>query len=95
MIATFDYDIHYSGPSMPVIEVTLKNPVTDGAVTVQRALVDSGADGTMVPVRLLRQIRARRVDTTNIRLMRGPAFRVDIYEVEIRIGSSECPRHTL
>ena len=90
MIVSFDYDTEYNGPSLPVVEVTLKNPVTDRATTVQGVLVDSGADGTIAPLRRLKQIQARRVDTVNMRPMRGPTFRVDLYEVELQIGVSLC-----
>ena len=50
------------------------------------SLVDSGADGTITPLRLLKQIQARRIDTVNMRPMRGPTYRVDIYDVAIQIG---------
>jgi predicted aspartyl protease len=92
MIVSFDYDTEYNGPSLPVVEVTLKNPVTDRATTVQGVLVDSGADGTIAPLRRLKQIQARRVDTVNMRPMRGPTFRVDLYEVELQIGVFRIPR---
>jgi predicted aspartyl protease len=92
MIVSFDYDTEYNGPSLPVVEVTLKNPVTDRATTVQGVLVDSGADGTIAPLRRLKQIQARRVDTVNMRPMRGPTFRVDVYEVELQIGVFRIPR---
>jgi hypothetical protein len=91
MIVSFDYDTEYNGPSLPVVEVTLKNPVTDRATTVQGVLVDSGADGTIAPLRRLKQIQARRVDTVNMRPMRGPTFRVDLYEVELQIGVFRIP----
>jgi predicted aspartyl protease len=55
-------------------------------------LVDSGADGTIAPLRRLKQIQARRVDTVNMRPMRGPTFRVDLYEVELQIGVFRIPR---
>lgn len=92
MIVSFDYDTEYNGPSLPVVEVTLKNPVTDRATTIQGVLVDSGADGTIAPLRRLKQIQARRVDTVNMRPMRGPTFRVDLYEVELQIGVFRIPR---
>jgi len=92
MIVTFDYDATYNGPSMPVVEATLKNPVTALSVTVQGVLVDSGADGTVAPLQLLRQIQARRVDTVNMRQLRGPVYRVDVYEVELQIGAFQVPK---
>ncbi len=92
MIVTFDYDTSYNGPSMPVVEATLKNPVKDSAVTVRGVLVDSGADGIMAPLRLLKQIQARRIDTVNMRPMRGPTYRVDVYEVELQIGVFRVPK---
>lgn len=87
MMVTFEYDTQYHGPSMPVVEVTLANPVTEQQIIVDGVLVDSGADGTIVPLQILKQIQARRVDTVNMRPMRGPVYRVDVYEVELRIGN--------
>jgi len=57
-------------------------------------LVDSGADGTIAPLHILKQIQARRVDTVNMRPLRGPVYRVDIYEVELQIGSFRVPQGT-
>lgn len=92
MIVTFDYDTHYLGPSLPVVEATLANPLTEQQVIVEGLLVDSGADGTIAPLQILKQIQARRVDTVNMRPMRGPVYRVDIYEVELQIGSFRIPK---
>jgi predicted aspartyl protease len=92
MIVTFEYDTQYYGPSMPVVEVILTNPVTENQIAVEGVLVDSGADGTIVPLQILKQIQARRVDTVNMRPMRGPMYRVDVYEVELRIGSFRVPK---
>jgi predicted aspartyl protease len=92
MIVSFDYDIDYNGPALPVVEAILQNPVTEEGVTIERVLVDSGADGTIVPLRFLKEIHARRVDTVNMRPLRGPVYRVDVYEVELRIGSFRVPK---
>ena len=92
MIVTFEYDTQYNGPSIPVVEMTLTNPVTEKQVTVDGVLVDSGADGTIVSLEFLKQIQARRVDTVNMRPMRGPVYRVDVYEVELRIDSFRVPK---
>jgi len=91
MIYSFDYDVSYDGPAMPVVDVTLVNLMTGAAATIARVLVDSGADGTIVPFSLLKQIQARWVDTRNMRFMHGSLYRVNLYEVELQVGRSDFP----
>jgi len=92
MMVTFEYDSQYHGPSMPVVELTLANPLTEQQTIVGGVLIDSGADGTIISLEILKQIQARRVDTVNMRPMQGPLYRVDVYEVEMRIGNFRVPK---
>ena len=61
----FIYDAAYE-PAMPVCRVTIVAAATDRRVT-SNAIMDTGADATIVPTRLLRHIGARRVFETGLR----------------------------
>ena len=50
------------------------------------ALVDSGADGTLVPVDLLDEIGARLVGAARIKGILGDSQVADIYLVSLRVG---------
>lgn len=83
-IHTFDYDATYS-PAAPVveIEVTSDHP---GATRVISALIDSGADATLLPKDLLTQLRAQPVDVRILRTVTGARTTVNLYRVQLRIG---------
>ncbi|MEZ4705623.1 MAG: hypothetical protein R3A44_00370 [Caldilineaceae bacterium] len=51
---TYDYDSAYS-PSAPVVDITITIPTSTATVTVS-ALIDSGADATVLPLDLLTRI---------------------------------------
>lgn len=87
MALTFYYDTDYDGPSFPTVQVTIYNLEEVGQSITETAYLDSGADGTIVPLQLLEQINARKVDAMNLRWGNGPGYRVDIYEVVLQIGS--------
>jgi predicted aspartyl protease len=55
------------------------------------ALVDSGADATMIPINLLRKIRARVVETRRLRGVTGSSKVVQLYGVTIRIEGFVLP----
>ena len=48
---TYAYSADYD-PPMPVVDVTLVAPHSDATVGPEIAVVDSGADGTLVPVNM-------------------------------------------
>lgn len=58
---SFDYDNNYPGPAFPVAVLTLVSRET-GQEQQVTGYLDSGADGTLIPTRILQQIRARVVD---------------------------------
>ena len=88
MIAfSYDYDRSYAGPALPVVEVILHSLENDSKLVEPHALVDSGADATIVPLEHLQQIGARRVDNVRLKPLQGPSYRVDIYEVGLQIGN--------
>lgn len=87
MVATFYYDTEYDGPSFPTAQAVIQHPTISEQSVTDIAYLDSGADGTIIPLRLLQQIDARKVDEMNLRWGSGQSYRVDIYEVVLQIGS--------
>ena len=51
------------------------------------ALIDTGADATIIPLELLESINARRVDTKFARNVDGTRYTVRLYSVTIAIRS--------
>lgn len=83
---SFDYDNNYPGPAFPVAVLTLVSRET-GQEQQVTGYLDSGADGTLIPTRILQQIRARVVDEGWARTVSGQRYPVRLYAVNIRIGS--------
>lgn len=57
---TYSYNSDFD-PPMPVVDVLLVEPHSGETSGPHRALIDSGSDGTLVPVNLLAQISATSV----------------------------------
>lgn len=83
---TYDYDNTSPGPALPIVEIVLRGLTRDSRELVCRALIDSGADATVIPVRYLQELKARKVDTKQLRGMGGLRYQVDIYEIALRLG---------
>lgn len=82
---TYDYDFSFS-PSMPVIDVALM-PIERNRAPVQlTAMIDSGADGTLIPLSHLRAIKAHRAGQVILRSVTGAPTIVDVYEVALQVG---------
>ena len=84
LIYTYAYSQQYN-PSAPVIEVAAPGMrhTTERIV----ALVDSGSDGTIIPVDLLERINARCVGDARMVGIVGGSFVVDIYLATLIIGA--------
>jgi predicted aspartyl protease len=83
----FPYDVAYD-PALPVCQVVLSTESTGRRVKLT-AVIDTGADGTIVPVRHLEQISARRVFETGLRSQWGERRTVFLYLVNLQIGTLE------
>lgn len=81
---TFRYNQSYTPPA-PVIEVRLRSAY--GISDYFWAFVDSGADGTIVPLDVLRSINADYTDKGFLTGTTGITQRVGLYEVRILIGT--------
>lgn len=85
MSISFTYSRRFD-PTMPVVEATVKAVGMSRPASVVTALVDSGADATILPLSLLRQIGARYVRGRVMRGVTGTPENVDTYLVSIQIG---------
>ena len=83
------YDVSYDPPA-PACDVVLVSPMTERRVTLT-AIVDTGADGTIVPVCHLQKIGARRAFEAGLRSQWGERRTVFLYLVDLQIADSMLP----
>lgn len=83
-VYSYNYNSDYY-PAMPVVELSLGLPLSEATLEV-RAIVDSGADATMIPVRILQEVGARRSRKALMRGVTGVSTLVDLYAVAIQLG---------
>lgn len=86
MLLTYDYDSNYSGPAFPAVEIAIQGFSAQSSEVTCRAWVDSGADATIIPLQLLTRTKARKIDTVRMVALSGPSYRVDLYEIKLRLG---------
>ena len=86
----FPYDVAYWPPA-PACQVSFSVARTGHSVGPLNAILDTGADGTLVPQRHLDIIGARRVMETGLRSQWGERRVVYLYLVTFRIGDIELP----
>lgn len=85
MAISFEYDLTYAGPAFPIVQVAItgRNDLT----VTQTAFLDTGADATVIPISILRQINARRLDQAYARNMDGSRYAITLYSVKLTIGA--------
>ena len=86
-ITTFDYDATYH-PAAPIIEIQIGGYNSVLGQHSLRAMVDSGADATMIPLPILNSIGAVYKESTWMRGTAGGRVEVDLYLAAVRIGSN-------
>lgn len=84
-IHTFDYDTNYEGPAFPIVELGIVG--NNGQVETATALIDSGADATLIPPTLLTNVGARKLDSRWARNVSGIRYRVAMHLVTLTIGT--------
>lgn len=79
-----DYDRSYL-PAIPVmdLEVSIER---DTPAVIMPALVDSGADATILPIEVLRKIDAPLIREKWLRSATGERHLVNMYQVYLRFG---------
>ncbi len=85
----FPYDTTFE-PAMPLCEVTLAVSATEERVTLS-GVVDTGADATLIPLKHLRALGARRVFEAGLRSQWGERRIVFLYLVDVSIGGVVLP----
>lgn len=85
MSAQFEYDRSYLPPA-PVVTLTVDGYSDEAQPATIQAMVDSGADGTMLPTAVLTQIQASYVDSVRMSGITGTVERRDRYRVRLQIG---------
>lgn len=83
-----NYDETYN-PAMPVVDVTVAGP--EDTVTLT-SIVDSGADGTVIPSRVLKQIGVAESGWTRVKGTDGISRRLPVYRVILSIGALHVGR---
>lgn len=79
-----DYAFVYT-PAMPSVELSIG--LTGGRILATLpAIVDSGADVTLIPLRYLRQMRALPIERKQLRGIVGVAHLVQLYPIFVQIG---------
>lgn len=85
----YPYDPTYA-PPIPVCDITLMARAAGRRVELS-AIVDTGADGTIVPIRYLHHIGARRAFEASLRSQWGERRTVFLYLVDLMIGGVTLP----
>ncbi len=86
----FPYDIHFQ-PPFPVLPIRLSNEQRGNPTETLMALVDTGADGSLVPLSILRQIRAPAVMDKRLRSHWGEWRAVQMFVVDVELVNRKLP----
>jgi predicted aspartyl protease len=78
-------------PPMPVLEIQLGYPEKSLALGPYTAIVDTGADGTIIPIHLVERLDAPFTDDVRLRGQWGEWHRARMFTVDIGIGSLCLP----
>jgi len=91
IISSHDYNTQAFHPPMPVLDIGVTAPGIDRSAVVLEAIIDTGADGTLIPLDVLESIGAPFVDIAYIRGITGQRESIDIYLVSVYIGPLHVP----
>lgn len=86
LVYSQNFDSQRFSPAMPVITVGISRTDGSGRSIAFDALVDTGADGTLIPSDLLDAVDAPYIDRAYLRSVTGQRERVDLFLVAIDIG---------
>ena len=85
------YDNETYDPAAPVVEIGVSRLGSTEPLTLVIALVDSGADASMIPIDILQTAGARYTMTKQMRGVVGHPIVVEMYLVTLFIGSYVFP----
>ena len=84
------FDTAYQ-PAFPIVEIVLENIEEERRTGPIPALLDTGSDGTLVPIAYLRHILAPVLTTTRIRSHWGEWRPVQLFAVDVVIDEIRLP----
>lgn len=84
LVYTYNYNSDYQ-PAIPTVEIEI-GPAMAGVFLSLTAVVDSGADATMIPRHYLRQLRARPGQKAFLRGTTGRGKSVFMYPITLQVG---------
>lgn len=90
LVYTYEYDTNYV-PAMPVVEIAISS-VSKSYISTIRALIDSGSDGTIIPLSDLKRIGARKYQKQWMRTITGQRAQVDLYLITVQLGPLQRAR---
>ena len=83
-IYTYDYNRHYI-PAAPFLDIVVSSEFELALSVALTAQVDSGADATMLPLSLLKEVQAEYEDTQIMITASGQREVVDLYAAKIEV----------
>ena len=86
----YAYDAAYE-PTFPAAPVVLRNSEEGLRTEKVQALLDTGSDGSLVPITYLEQILAPPMTDTHIRSHWGEWRSAQLFAVDIELGSLRLP----
>ena len=86
---TAPYDQTYS-PPLPIVDIVLRLPEGD-RVGPLRAIIDTGADATIVPISALAPLPLRPFQSGFLRSAWGERRSIDLYLLDIQIADLTLP----
>ncbi len=81
---TKDYSSDFY-PAMPVVDILVKPEVNEHGINLT-AIVDSGADNTMLPANILDQLNVSKTQTAWMTGVSGSRVAVNLYWIFVQIG---------
>ena len=78
-------------PAMPILRVNLGYPEESLNLGPLDAIIDTGADGTLVPQSLIDAVHAPLVDQVKVRSHWGEARLVNLYTLDVGIDGVTLP----
>ena len=85
-VYSHSYDSWHYDPAMPVVEIALLSPETGVSLIQLTALVETGADATMLPANVLEAAGARYVQTLRLRGVTEQSLSVETFVTIVRLG---------
>lgn len=84
------YEHNYYPPA-PMVDIWLAPPERAFVLGPLRALIDTGADGSLLPAQILRQLGVELFDVKRLRSQWGESRYVETFLVDVGIGSLRLP----